>query len=75
MARMVAQKNSRGFQSTLFGREHVLDEHILALLDKFADPSVFKKKHGYNIHGQMLGKDGKMIVKVRKPVKGFTGNQ
>lgn len=64
MARMVAQRNSRGFQSKLLDREHVLDTHILSLLDKFNDPSVFKKKHGYNVHGQMLGKDGKMIVKV-----------
>lgn len=64
MARMVAQRNSRGFQSTLLGREHVLDKHILHLLEKFSDPSFFKKKHGYNVHGQMLGKDGKMIVKV-----------
>lgn len=64
MARMVAQRNSRGFQSTLFEREHALDKHILNLLEKFSDPSVFKKKHGYNVHGQMLGKDGKMIVKV-----------
>lgn len=64
MARMVAQRNSRGFQSNLFDREHALDKHILNLLEKFSDPSVFKKKHGYNVHGQMLGKDGKMIVKV-----------
>ena len=64
MARMVAQRNSRGFQSTLLGREHALDKHILHLLEKFSDPSFFKKKHGYNVHGQMLGKDGKMIVKV-----------
>lgn len=64
MARMVAQKNSRGFQSKLSEREHALDKHILHLLEKFSDPSFFKKKHGYNVHGQMLGKDGKMIVKV-----------
>ena len=64
MARMVAQRNSRGFQSTLLEREHLLDKHILHLLEKFSDPSFFKKKHGYNVHGQMLGKDGKMIVKV-----------
>lgn len=64
MARMVAQRNSRGFQSTLLDREHVLDKHILHLLEKFSDPTFFKKKHGYNVHGQMLGKDGKMIVKV-----------
>ena len=64
MARMVAQRNSRGFQSTLSEREHVLDKHILHLLEKFSDPTFFKKKHGYNVHGQMLGKDGKMIVKV-----------
>lgn len=64
MARMVAQKNSRGFQSTLLEREHILDKHILGLLEKFSDPSFFKKKHGYNVHGQMLGKDGKMIIKV-----------
>ncbi|CBJ27253.1 hypothetical protein Esi_0063_0079 [Ectocarpus siliculosus] len=64
MARMVAQRNSRGFQSNLFERERVLDKHILYLLEKFSDPAFFKKKHGYNVHGQMLGKDGKMIVKV-----------
>lgn len=64
MARMVAQRNSRGFQSKLNEREQVLDKHILHLLEKFSDPSFFKKKHGYNVHGQMLGKDGKMIVKV-----------
>ncbi|CAM9113005.1 unnamed protein product [Ectocarpus fasciculatus] len=64
MARMVAQRNSRGFQSNLFERERVLDKHILYLLEKFSDPTFFKKKHGYNVHGQMLGKDGKMIVKV-----------
>lgn len=64
MARMVAQRNSRGFQSNLFERERVLDTHILYLLEKFSDPAFFKKKHGYNVHGQMLGKDGKMIVKV-----------
>lgn len=64
MARMVAQRNSRGFQTTLLDREHVLDEHILGLLEKFSDPTFFKKKHGYNVHGQMLGTDGKMIVKV-----------
>lgn len=65
MARMVAQRNSRSFQSTLLGRENVLDDHISALLENFAgDPTFFKKKHGYNVHGQMLGKDGKMIVKV-----------
>lgn len=65
MARMVAQRNSRAFQSTLLNREHVLDKHILSLLEKFNDPTFFKKKHGYNVHGQMLGKDGKMIIKVR----------
>lgn len=64
MARMVAQKNSRGFQSTLLEREHVLDKHILDLLEHFSDPTFFKKKSGYNVHGEMLGKDGKMIVKV-----------
>lgn len=65
MARMVAQRNSRRFQSTLLDRENGLDAHILVLLEKFADdPTFFKKKHGYNVHGQMLGKDGKMIVKV-----------
>lgn len=65
MARMVAQRNSRRFQSTLLDRENALDAHILALLEKFADdPTFFKKKHGYNVHGQMLGKNGKMIVKV-----------
>lgn len=69
MARMVAQRNSRGFQSNLFERERVLDKHILYLLEKFSDPAFFKKKHGYNVHGQMLGKDGKMIVKVSYNVK------
>ncbi|CAM9101749.1 unnamed protein product, partial [Hapterophycus canaliculatus] len=63
MARMVAQRNSRAFQSNLFGREHALDSHILHLLERFSDPSYFKKKHGYNVHGQMLGNDGKMIIK------------
>ncbi|CAM9274564.1 unnamed protein product [Scytosiphon promiscuus] len=63
MARMVAQRNSRAFQSNLFGREHALDSHILQLLEKFSDPTFFKKKHGYNVHGQMLGRDGKMIIK------------
>lgn len=66
MARMVAQRNSRGFQTTLLNRENMLDKHILSLLEKFSDPAFFKKKYGYNIHGQMLGKDGKMIIKVRR---------
>ena len=64
MARMVAQRNSRAFQNTLLGRQHALDKRILALLENIFDPTFFKKKHGYNVHGEMLGKDGKMIVKV-----------
>lgn len=63
MARMVAQRNSRAFQTTLMGRQQALDKHILALLENIPNPT-FLKKHGYNVHGQMLGKDGKMISKV-----------
>ncbi|CAN0064939.1 unnamed protein product, partial [Discosporangium mesarthrocarpum] len=63
MARMIAQRDSRSFQSTLLSRQNALDQHILSLLEGFADPKVFRKQHGYNIHGQMLGKDGKMIEK------------
>lgn len=64
MARMVAQRNSRAFQTSLMGRQQALDKHILALLTNMADPTFLKKKHGYNVHGQMVGKDGKMISKV-----------
>lgn len=67
MAKMVAQRNSRAFQTTLIGRQQALDKHILTLLENMSDPTYtfLKKKHGYNVHGQMLGKDGKTVSKVR----------
>jgi hypothetical protein len=63
LRRMAAEVNSRKFSASLEKRENELHAKMSEVLQGMTKMDAFKKKTGYNLHGQRITSDGRSIVK------------